>query len=184
MRVDSHNQAAGLQRVYIIEDMDRWRIFVTGAAMLALAGCAAETPQCTAIGSPAGLSLEIAAPLATTATQVDMQVCWDGECYSPAIELLPSLTSEPQDCTGPEPDDSCSAKQVPAGGKHGFAEMPELPAAEVEVAVTLHDSAGTQVFHDMTIVMPEPTYPNGPQCAADGVQAALIAERTQLRQAS
>ena len=157
---------------------------MAGAAMLVLAGCTAETPQCKEVGSPTGLSIEIAAPLATTATQVDMQVCWDGECHSPAIELLPSSTSEPQGCTGPGPDDSCTAKQVPTGAKHGFADMPELPATEVEVAVTLHNNAGTQVFHDVTVVIPEPTYPNGPQCAAGGVQAGLIAETTQLRPAS
>jgi hypothetical protein len=60
-------------------------------------------------------------------------------------------------------------EQIPTGGKHGFAELPGLPASPVRVTLTL-DGGRPQTLE----VRPAFLYPNGPNCGGGGPQAQLI----------
>ncbi|HVW45339.1 MAG TPA: hypothetical protein VHC18_28710 [Amycolatopsis sp.] len=66
---------------------------------------------------------------------------------------------------------SCRDYPVDYYGSSGFAEIPDLPAAPVEVSVAGRTAA----------VTPRLLYPNGPDCGGGGPQAGLVLDETGLR---
>lgn len=149
------------------------RSVVLGAVLFALAGCGAEGVECTAIGSPAGVSVDVRAPDAARVASAALRVCWGGSCREPAIELRPSSVTVPLGCEGPEPDAACGASASPDGGKTGFAPVKGLPKTPVQVTLTLSDARGGTLVEQSVRVTPEATFPNGEDCAEGGPQVAL-----------
>jgi hypothetical protein len=125
---------------------------------------------CTAIGTLTGVTVDVAHPDVVSGT---IEVCWDDSCATPSLELYPSSRVAETTCTGTSPDDSCSARSEPTGGKHGFADLPELPAKPVTATLKLLDQSGSSLVDRKIVLTPEMAYPNGPDCPAGGPQAGI-----------
>jgi hypothetical protein len=125
---------------------------------------------CTAIGTRVGVAVDVAHPDVVSGT---IEVCWDGSCATPALELYPSSRVAETTCTGASPDDSCSARSEPTGGMHGFADLPQLPAKPVTATLRLLDQSGYSLVERHIVLTPEMVYPNGPDCPAGGPQAGI-----------
>ncbi|MEV4468405.1 MULTISPECIES: hypothetical protein [Nonomuraea] len=133
------------------------------ALLLACAACS-TTVECTAIGTPVGVSLAVRAPLAARAQEADLEVCWDGSCRRARAELFPTTRAGEQTCSG----DTCSVTAVPTGDKHGFGGVAGLPARPVEVRLTLRDAQAKPLLERTVRATPKERFPNGPQCGAGG----------------
>ncbi|WP_367130548.1 hypothetical protein [Saccharothrix sp. HUAS TT1] len=131
---------------------------------------AGEGVDCPAIGTAVGVSVDIAHPDVVSGS---IEVCWDGSCATPALELYPSSAVVEETCTGTAPDDSCSARSEPTGGRHGFATVPQLPAKPVAVTLRLLDQSGSALVDREITVVPEMVHPGGPDCPAGGPQAGI-----------
>ncbi|MEV5825286.1 hypothetical protein AB0L25_06910 [Spirillospora sp. NPDC052242] len=143
---------------------------MTGAALFVTgAGCGGET-FCTLELVPQGVRVEVRPPDAARIESASLQVCWDGVCRTPGIELGPSTTSVPQGCDGEGPDAVCSASASPDGGKTGFAQVEGLPGEPVEVRIALRDGRGEAVIEKRLRVTPKGDDSECPQ----GPQARLI----------
>lgn len=144
--------------------------------LAAATGCGASAGaggghQCTAIGSPAGISVDVAADMATkTSGDGKLRVCWDGVCHTREVSLRASTKPTNETC-GPE---VCSSQLTRTGREHAFASVPKLPAAPVRATLTLSGSGGAPLVRETLRVTPEKTYPNGPDCGAGGPQASLV----------
>ena len=147
------------------------------ALLLLLAGCSVPTLACTEIGSVSGVSVTVLAPYAARVDAIRLKVCWAGKCQERDVELATGSDTIDQGCSGPDPDDTCSATAVPNGTKVGFAELSELPAGPITVAAMLTVD-GRRVTVAKAARTAETTYPNGPQCGAGGNQAQIEIDRT------
>ncbi|GGP73257.1 hypothetical protein GCM10010185_53440 [Saccharothrix coeruleofusca] len=125
---------------------------------------------CTGIGVPVGIGVDVALPDVVAA---EIEVCWDGACVRPPLELFPSSRVAGTTCAGTAPDDVCAARSEPSGGKHGFASVPELPAEPVVVTLRLSDQSGTRVLDERISLTPAMVLPNGPDCPSGGPQAGV-----------
>lgn len=131
---------------------------------------AGEGLTCTAIGTRTGVSVEVDHFDVVSGA---IEVCWDGSCATPSLELYPSSRVAETTCTGTSPDDSCSALSEPTGGTHGFADLPGLPAKPVAVSLRLLDQSGSSIVDRNIVLTPEMVHPNGPDCPAGGPQARI-----------
>ncbi|ONI92351.1 hypothetical protein ALI22I_04205 [Saccharothrix sp. ALI-22-I] len=149
------------------------RTWPLGVLLLATA-CGAmnagDGVQCTTIGTPVGVSVDVAHPDVTSGT---IEVCWDTTCATPTLKLYPSSEVAATTCTGTAPDDSCSASVEPTEGTNGFASLPELPAKPVTATLRLLDQSGSVLVDRKIPLSPEMVYPNGPNCPAGGPQAGI-----------
>ena len=118
-----------------------------------------------------GVGIDLEPAVAAKVNSVTLVLCWPGTCATRAVELFPSASAGPTSCTGDKPSGSCSARTTATGGKHGFANLPGLPAEPVRVTVTLSGFAGQAL--DIT---PKMAHPNGPGCDAGGPQAQLAVD--------
>ncbi|MEU4743978.1 hypothetical protein AB0G02_26415 [Actinosynnema sp. NPDC023658] len=141
-------------------------LLATGCGVFGAGGDVA----CTAIGTPVGVGVDIAHPGVVSGS---IEVCWDGSCATPSLALNPSSRIAGTTCTGTGPDDSCGASSEPTTGKHGFADVPELPARPVTVTLRLLDRSGSAVVDSRVVVTPAMAHPNGPDCPAGGPQAGI-----------
>jgi len=123
-------------------------LIATTACGTGAAGGAARA--CTAMGSPSGIAIEVDPALVPKVDRGAFDVCWDGDCRSYPIDF------------NEMPDTS--------------ADVPELPAREVEVTVRINDHAGAEVLERTLAVTPVPTYPNGRDCGADGNKVLLLVD--------
>ena len=156
------------------------RVWAAAAALLALTGCAAPEVACTEIGSASGVTVRVLAPFADRVDGVRLEVCWSGPCTDATVELSPGSDTVDLGCSGPDPDDTCSATAVPNGTLVGFLSVPELPAGEVTVRGTV-TVAGEPVELAAITRTAATTYPNGPQCGPGGNQLAVTVDRAGLR---
>ncbi|MGW4113144.1 hypothetical protein ACWEFJ_19925 [Actinosynnema sp. NPDC004786] len=151
-----------------------WRRTWPMGVLLLVAACGAAVDgagvACTEIGTRVGVGVEVEHPDVVSGT---IEVCWDGSCATPSLELYPSTRAGDTTCTGTGPDDSCGARVEPTGGKHGFADLPRMPARPVSVTLRLVDQSGSAVVDRELTVHPEMAYPNGPDCPAGGPQAGI-----------
>jgi hypothetical protein len=154
----------------------RWAV----AALLLVVGCSAPERACPAIGSVSGVSVTVLAPYAAQVDGVHLTVCWSGQCQQSDVELAPGSDTIDQGCSGPGPDDICSATAVPNGTKVGFAEIAKLPVGPVTVAATLTVD-GRRVPVAKVTRTAEPTYPAGPDCGPGGNQVRIEIDRTGIR---
>ncbi|MCW4465000.1 hypothetical protein OK351_05720 [Glutamicibacter sp. MNS18] len=154
---------------------------LAGSALLLICACSAEPAPCTEIGVPSGIGLEIPAAQAREVAGAGLRVCWDSTCQDTEPDLVPSTRAGDETCAGTMPGDSCSVRMVPTGALHGFADLPGLPEAPVQVRVSLHDATGATLFDREISVVPQRVHPNGPHCPGDGLQTTVIAEGNQLQ---
>ncbi|MER6008444.1 hypothetical protein ABT120_58630 [Nonomuraea angiospora] len=141
---------------------------LTLLTLLLAAGCSPEAP-CTAIGTPVGVSLHIAAPLAAEASAATMEVCWDGACKQVGVELRPSTRAARETCSG----DSCRADEERTGEKNGFGDVAGLPKRPVTIRLTLHGAGAKPLLERRLEVTPKGRFPNGPECGEGGPNVVL-----------
>ena len=114
---------------------------------------------CTAMGSPSGIDIHLDPAMVPKVDSGTFDVCWDGACHEYAIDFN--------------------------GQPETFADVPGLPAGEVEVTVRLVDRSGAEVLDRTLSVTPVPTYPNGHSCPPDGARVLLLVDaRGALRAAT
>jgi hypothetical protein len=140
-----------------------------------LTACAPDR-ECTLIGTPTGVSLEIEPPFAARVARASMTVC-PGACRAADVGLFPSTTASPGGCS----DGTCGARAVRTGGMHGFATVPGLAKRPVRVSVVLWDAAGARVLTGSVTVTPKGLFPNGPHCGEAGPQARVVVAGGRLR---
>ncbi|MER6951656.1 hypothetical protein ABT294_47330 [Nonomuraea sp. NPDC000554] len=151
--------------------MRRLAVIVAAAAMLT--GCGSEPPHpCTLIGTPVGVGLTVEAPLAAKVRSATLEVCWDGSCRRPRLELFQGSRAGEQTCSG----DTCSAVAVPTAEKQGFADVAGLPKRLVEVRLTLRGARGASLLDRTVRVTPKGRFPNGPECGEGGPNAMLTVD--------
>ncbi|MFI6595510.1 hypothetical protein ACIBHX_04630 [Nonomuraea sp. NPDC050536] len=149
--------------------MHRLAVIVVLAALLT--GCAQER-ICTAMGAVTGIVVTLQPPLAASVSRAELEVCWDGRCQRPKLELFPAQAAAQQTCAG----SACSAKSTPTGGKQGISEVPGLPKRPVQVTLALYDEASTKLLDVTVKVTPKGVYPNGPECGELGPQGKLMVD--------
>ncbi|XVQ13352.1 hypothetical protein ACQP1W_12690 [Spirillospora sp. CA-255316] len=147
-----------------------------GLAVLTACGGGSSSGErpCTMIAARQGVGLDIPAPYAAKVAEATMQICWNGTCREPEVHLTGTGKTVPQGCTGDGPDAACGASSSPDGGKHGFADVADLPASPVQVTVTLRDAEGERLLRQKVDVTPHATYPNGRHCGKGDPQAGLV----------
>ncbi|MEV4596132.1 hypothetical protein AB0K15_01870 [Amycolatopsis sp. NPDC049253] len=136
------------------------RLLAVAVLLLGLTGCSAPPLMCPAIAAPAGLAIDVPAGQFSRA---DVTACWAARCTRREVELRQTTTSGPTTCT----PTACAASAVPTGGRYGFAELPGLPAAPVDVELVFDGGAPRR-----TTVHPQA--PPAGQCGEPGVQVRLI----------
>lgn len=150
-------------------------------ALLLVAGCGVSPgagEDCTAIGARVGVGVDVAPrPAGPEADAATLEACWADTCRTYPVDLFPSTRAGGTTCTGDAPDDVCSAEAVETGGRHGFADIPDLPEQPVRVTLTVTADGGEQIARQTLEITPEPVYPNGPRCGAGGPQASLTVDR-------
>jgi hypothetical protein len=148
------------------------RLAVLAAVSALLTGCQSGT-TCTEIYALVGVGVNIEAPLAARTETVSMQVCWDGACRPADVTLSPSTRMESSTCSG----DTCSARAVRTGDKHGFGEVEGLPKRPVEVRLKLLGATAHPVLERTVTVTPKGSFPNGPDCGEGGPSTAITVSR-------
>ena len=154
--------------------MRRWVV----AVLLLLAGCSAPPQACTEIGSVSGVSVTVLAPYAAQVDGVRLEVCWAGQCQEREVELAPGSDTVDQGCSGPDPEDICSATAVPNGTLVGFVEVPGLPAERGHHRRDGHRRRPTGSSWPRSAGPPRPPTRTGHGCGAGGNQAAIEIDRT------
>jgi len=124
---------------------------------------------CTDIGTLVGVGFDLQPGIAAKAGNLTLTACWPGTCVDRVVELHPSTAAGQQTCAG----DSCSVRMVPTGGKNGFADLPRLPNAPVQLTVRLAGHPDRNLT-----VTPKLSYPNGLDCGAGGPQAQVSIDDT------
>jgi hypothetical protein len=117
-------------------------------------------------------------PAGPDVADATLEACWAGECQTHPVGLFPSTTAVEETCSGDRPEDVCSARSRETGGKHGFVELPDLPAEPVRLTLTATDATGARLAGRTLDVTPKMVYPNGPECDAGGPQARLTVDST------
>ncbi|MBC6459805.1 hypothetical protein [Actinomadura sp. HBU206391] len=156
-------------------------VVATVSALTACGSLTGSGMECTAVGTPVGVGLEIEPPFAAKVASATMKICWDGVCHTPVIHLSPSTRAGRQSCAGDRPEDTCGVAAERTGGQHGFGAAPGLPKKPVEVTLVLRDSSGGRLLHRRLTVTPEGAFPNGPNCGEGGPQAGLVVADGQVR---
>ncbi|EHK89252.1 hypothetical protein SZMC14600_01086 [Saccharomonospora azurea SZMC 14600] len=141
---------------------------------LLLTGCAAMpggTTECTMIGMPSGIGVDVARGVAAHAAEVE--VCRDGRCETFRVDLRPATEAVDEGCDDTGPDGVCSAGVRETGETTGFAPVPDLPDRPLEVTLTVSDRAGESLATGTVRATPQWGPPNGPGCGAGGPQLQL-----------
>lgn len=120
-----------------------------------MAGCRAESSDCTLIGTPVGIGLEVSPPLAGRVHGATLEICQGEECVRPRMELF---------------DDDRG------GGKRGFGDVGQLRKAPTTVRVMLRDAKGGRLLDRTIEVTPAGRFPNGPRCGEGGPNATVVVE--------
>lgn len=146
-------------------------------ALAAVTACGSQIGTgerpCTAIGARQGVGLRIEPPYARRVAGAEMKVCWNGRCRTVETRLEPATAALPGKCPDGGPDTACGATMSPTGGKTGFADVPDLPKAPVQVTLVLRDGTGKPILDERLDVTPRGTFPNGPHCGEGAPQANL-----------
>ncbi len=150
------------------------------AVLAVLAGCAAPERACTMIAALSGVSVRVDPSLAPDVASLRLTVCWADRCVTRPVELAPGSDTVDGGCTGPDPDDSCSASATPNGSMVGFLEVTELAAGPVRVSATAMVSGRARRFPEVTVTAAV-VYPNGPDCGGSGTQAEVMVSANGLR---
>ena len=145
-------------------------VLVAVLAVAVVSGCGPTPHACTAIGTPVGVNVTVAAPIAPGVRSAELEVCWSGACRQPALTLRPGTAAVPDSCPATGPDTPCGARVTTTGALIGFADVPDLPRTPVTVRLTL---TGDTTRDLRTEVTPTMSHPNGPDCGEGGPQAAV-----------
>jgi hypothetical protein len=145
---------------------------VLALSVAALSACDWGGQLCTTMAARQGIGFAIRAPDAAKVAEAEMKLCWNGTCREPEIDLHASTEAIPEGCSG----GACSVRYSPDGGKHGFADVRDLPTTPIEVTLVLRDPGGATLLDRTFSVTPHVTYPNGPDCGPGSPQANLLVQ--------
>ncbi len=138
---------------------------MTGTALL-LAGCGGPAElACPATAARAGISLDVAAPLAAKVAKASV----DGT----ELPLFESTRATSTTCTSGKPEDSCQAAVVGTGAKNGFLDKPGLATSPITVTVRLTDAEGVVLVDQAIELTPKQVFPAGPRCGGAQPQAGV-----------
>lgn len=149
---------------------------------LVLSACSADGPvdgpkQCTEVGAPSGIGIEVDAPLSNKVSDdAILVVAWGDSAIEAEVELVRSTEPVAEDCSDGDEDADCAASMEPTPWKSGFADIPDLPGEPVEVTITIPGIGDEPDIEGQLEVTPEETFPNGHDCPAGGFQAQLIVD--------
>ncbi|MEU4807481.1 hypothetical protein [Actinosynnema sp. NPDC023587] len=131
-------------------------------ALLLVTACSGEPRLgCTLMAGPEGVELDVQLDTARTGT---IEVCWDGRCVAPPLNLVARNPLTPGSCASDETAAACGPSAVPSGWRMGHAAVPDLPDKQVTVRLKLVDDAGAVVVDRELTATPERVYPNGAHC--------------------
>ncbi len=154
------------------------------AALLALvavlSGCTSGERACTLIAALRGVAVTVDRSLAGDLTTLRLTVCSQRRCVTRPVELQPGTDTVDQGCTGPDPDDTCSATATPNGTRVGFVEIDGLVEGPVLVSGTAQVSGRTQRYAEVTVTAAL-VFPNGRDCGGGAAQAQVTVSRDGLR---
>lgn len=154
------------------------------ALLVSVTACGASLgsgPQaCTEIGAVAGISLTVASSYAPEVEAVELEACWEGTCRPIAVELHPGHDIVDLGCDSALPEGSCSATATPNGTLSGFAEVQDLPEAEVQTVATVTHPDGSESATAPLTAAARMVYPNGEQCPGAAPQLGLTLDRSGL----
>ena len=128
-----------------------------------------------------GVSVTVLAPYADQVDQVRLEVCWAGPCTEDTVKLDPGSDTVDQGCSGPDPDDTCSATAVPNGTLVGFLERARAARGRRSTVRGTVTVDGRRVELAEVTRTAETTYPNGPQCGPGGNQVAIAIDQSGIR---
>lgn len=134
---------------------------------------------CTQIATPSGVGLTVAETDTEDVDSAVLTASWPGAEHRVDVELDPGTEPGPESLSAQLSsvlDDSLPATVVETGELVGFANVDDLPTEPVTVTVDLLDDDRDVIFTDATVVTPELTYPNGPECPPSGTQADVRVE--------
>ena len=155
--------------------------FVVAASVVVLGGCSqvvGDDGECTLVGGSHGVGVAVAADVAPV-RDLRLRICADGACTLHRVSLAPGTSSAgTPTCEGTGDDATCSGELTSDGTQHGFVTA-ELPAGPWEVSGSYRAGGRTVALAKATVVG-EVSYPNGPDCRADGVQAQVSLDREGL----
>jgi hypothetical protein len=107
-------------------------------------------------------------------------VCWAGaDCVDGVVDLMPGSDTVDQGCSGPDPEDVCSATAAPNDTLVGFPDVAGLPAGQVTVMGIVTVAGKPQRLAEISKIA-ETTLPNGPMCPAGGNQLGVQLDATGL----
>ncbi|WP_157245835.1 hypothetical protein [Nonomuraea typhae] len=121
--------------------------------LLPLAACQSER-ICTAIGTPVGIQVDVAPPLAGRVAAAEMEVCQAGACRPARLELF----------------------VAGGGGSNGFGDVRGLSKEPARVALKLTSPGGDTLVDRRVEVVPRGRYPNGPDCGEGGPNARVVVD--------
>lgn len=148
--------------------------------MVLLGGCVPEQ-ACTLIGDIGGVGVRVEAGMPVD--ELELTVCPAAvTCRTATVRLDPDYDSDDQGCSGPRPDEACSATAVPNGRRVGYVEWSDLPTGPVTVRGRVTDDGRTSSLAAVELSATT-AYPNGPDCGAGANHAAVALGPTGLRAA-
>ncbi|WP_156051516.1 hypothetical protein [Allokutzneria albata] len=144
-------------------------LVLAGVALLAACGehdpGAAGRP-CPGIAARSGIGIDIEPPLAAKVAKASLN--------GKDVHLDESTRATPSSCEGKKPEDSCSAKMVPTGGKNGFLDVTDLKPEPMRVSVRLTDAQGKTLVEKDIELTPKQVFPGAPECGGAQPQAGII----------
>jgi hypothetical protein len=130
--------------------------------------------DCSGAALRKGISLDIDPAYAPKIGDATLTSCWGGVCKDTPMHLVPSSTSSALPCPTTGPDTACGAAAVRTGGKHGFADLPDMAATSSEITLKLLDPSGAELRTQSLTVTPKVSYPGGPECGGATPQGGLL----------
>lgn len=150
------------------------------AATTACSAVGVPPTACTEIGAAPGLAVTVERGMVqSSAPSLALTICQDA-CTEHEVSLQPGSTTVGATCSPGGPDSTCSASSSPDGTWVGFVDLSDLAAGDVRVSGTLGDGERIRQLAEVT-VRAEVTYPNGPQCPPENVQAQVQVTEDGLR---
>ena len=90
------------------------------AGLSVLPACTSPGIACTDIGAASGIGVTVVSAIAPDVQTLALKICRGQACRVVPVDLAPGSVTVGETCSGPGPDDVCSASASPDGSKVGF----------------------------------------------------------------
>ncbi|MER7394638.1 hypothetical protein ABT381_03855 [Streptomyces sp. NPDC000151] len=153
------------------------------ALLTACGGSTGNTHPCTLRGTLAGIQVKVPPELANRTADATLTACWDGTCRKRTLWLRGTRPEEPATPGNPVMTTETATATATATGAAsqppephtwpGFAAIRDLPTQPVHITLVFKNQRGATVLDRQITTTPQPTYPNGRDCAPGNHQAHL-----------